>query len=43
MKKHKWYVFNGEEEIFNGSHADCLRYYKHHGGMKAGLSVGYYL
>jgi len=44
MKRHTWYVWDDKEnELFKGSRMSCLRYYKKHGGEKAGLHLGYYI
>jgi hypothetical protein len=38
-----WTETEGQDDVilFTGSHADCLKYYKKHGGEKSGLHVGY--
>lgn len=44
MKRHTWYVWDeNDNELCQGSRAKCLRYYKQHGGTKAGLHLGYWL
>ena len=42
--KRTWQIWtdeNGDDVVFRGSHTDCLRYYKRHGGSRAGLHIGY--
>jgi len=42
--RHTWHVWDGDDnELYSGSHARCLSYYERHGGMKAGLRLGYWL
>ena len=41
---HRLFVWEeADEELFKGSHAKCLSFYKKHGGAKAGLHIGYLL
>lgn len=46
MTHKRWQVWtdeNGDDVVFMGSYTACLRYYKRHGGIKAGLHIGYEL
>jgi azurin len=44
MAGHHWQVWQGEDMdnvVFEGSQAACRKYYRQHGGIKAGLHIGY--
>jgi hypothetical protein len=46
MTRRTWQVWTeteGQDDtiLFEGSHTACLKFYKSHGGTKAGLHVGY--
>lgn len=42
MKRRKWQVWNDADVVlFEGNKADAYRFFRHGGGSRAGLHVGY--